>query len=393
MGTHGKSPNPAFAQVDVPLASTFKLSTKASKEAYVEPVVDGDRYYFRVKVSKPKDAEAVKSGTKMARGNFRCLLSSTPISSDYIKVEGQAGRMGTRMIAVVAQSEREHVNLPPTDDMETVARKVQPDWAPDIEFFQQALGFRVGNYGMTKWRDLFTPRQTMALAVFSKVLDEAREHIQHDGVAAGLSDDDKCLAAAGTGAAAYADAVAIYLACGISRACDYWNANATWESGGGFVAHTFTRHAIPMVWDFAESNPFSGSGGNWTSTCMEWVERVIRTFSSANGGRAVLADAQTQSVSVGKIVSTDPPDYDNVGYADLSDFFYVWLRRSLRSVLPDLFATVVVPKTEELVATPGRHSSKKKAEAFFLDGMTQAMHRLAEQAHTALPVTIYYAFK
>jgi putative DNA methylase len=415
-----KSPNPAFAHVYVPLVSTFMLSTKVGKEAYIEPVIDEawsreqearskgqvsdiptsrsplpapSPYRFMVKVGRSKDAEAAKNGTKLARGNFRCLLSGTPISSDYIKIEGQAGRMGARMIAVVAEGKREHVYLPPTDDMEAVAREVQPDWAPDVEFFQQALGFRVGNYGMTKWSDLFTPRQTMALEIFSRVLDEAHEHIQRDGVAAGLPVDDKCLAAAGTGAGAYADAVAIYLACGISRACDYWNSNATWESGGGFVAHAFTRNAIPMVWNFAESNPFSSSGGNWASTCMEWVERVIRTFSGANGGMAVLADAQTQSVSVGKIVSTDPPYYDNVGYADLSDFFYVWLRRSLRSVVPDLFATLIVPKTEELVATPERHGGKKKAETFFLDGMTQAMHRLAEQVHPAFPVTIYYAFK
>nr|WP_249355763.1 transposase [Chloracidobacterium aggregatum] len=197
----------------------------------------------------------------------------------------------------------------------------------------------------------------------------------------------------GTGVTAYAEAVGVYLACGISRAADYWSSNATWEPGGGFVAHAFTRQAIPMVWDFAESNPFSNNGGNWSSTCMEWVERVVQSFVPGNGGHALLADAQTQAVSTEKVVSTDPPYYDNIGYADLSDFFYVWLRRSLRPVFPDLFATLSTPKAEELVATPYRHGSKEKAEQFFLDGMTQAMHRLAAQAHPAFPVTIYYAFK
>jgi len=148
-----------------------------------------------------------------------------------------------------------------------------------------------------------------------------------------------------------------------------------------------------MVWDFSESNPFSDSGGNWSTTCMEWIERVIQIFLPGNGGNSLLADAQKQSISIDKIVSTDPPYYDNIGYADLSDFFYIWLRRSLRNIFPDLFATLAVPKDEELVATPYRHGSKQKAETFFLNGMTQAMHRLAEQAHPAFPVAIYYAFK
>lgn len=389
-----KSPNPAFAQVDVPLASTFLLSTKAGKEAYVEPVIENGGYRFTVKVGKPKDAEGAKSGTKLSRGaNFQCLMSATPIAGDFIKAEGKAGRMGARLMAILAESDRGRVYLAPTPEHEAAALKAKPEWKPEVTISGSTQYLGVKPYGMDRFDQLFTERQTVALTVFSDLVQEARERIQRDALASGFPDDKKSLRDGATGATAYAEAVGVYLACGISRAADYWNANATWEPAGGFVAHAFTRQAIAMVWDFAESSPFSDSGGNWSSTCIEWVAKVAEIFVPGNGGHALLADAQTQSVSASKVVSTDPPYYDNVPYADLSDFFYVWLRRSLRSVFPDLFATLVVPKTEELVAFAYRHAGKAGAEAFFLAGMTKAMHRLVEQSHPAFPVSIYYAFK
>ena len=389
-----KSPNPAFRDVDVPLASTFMLSTKAGKEAYVEPVIGTGDYRFAVKVGKPKDVEGAKRGTTAGkRSAFLCLMSGRPIDYDHIRSEGKAGRMGARLMAIVAEGERGRVYLPPTEAMEAVACLAKPEWRPDNALPVNPRDFKTPNYGLATFADLFTPRQLVALTAFSDLVQEARERVKSDAIAAGPPDDGKGLANGGTGATAYADSVGVYLACGTSRASDYWNSNATWEPGGGFVAHAFTRQAIPMVWDFAESNPFSDAGGNWSNTCMEWVERVIRAFVPGNGGNALIADAQTQSISTGRVVSTDPPYYDNIGYADLSDFFYVWLRRSLKSVFPDLFATLAVPKAEELVATPYRHGSKEKAEAFFLGGMTRAMGQLAKQAHPVFPVTIYYAFK
>jgi putative DNA methylase len=335
-----KSPNPAFRDVDVPLASTFMLSTKAGKEAYVEPVVEKGGYRFKVKVGKPADPEAAKNGTKLARGaNFRCVMSGTPISGDYIKAEGKAGRMGARLMAIVAEGDRGQVYLAPTPEHEAAARKAKPEWKPAGEMVYDARAFTPCLYGMTKWSDLFTDRQLAALTTFSDLVGEAMERVKRDALAAGFSDDPTPLRDGGTGATAYAEAVGVYLACGFDRASDYWNSIATWEPGGGFVAHAFTRQAIPMVWDFGESNPFSENGGNWVATCIEWIERVIKSFLPAYRGHAEQADAQTQSISLHKCVSTDPPYYDNVGYADLSDFFYVWLRRSLRTVFPDLLST------------------------------------------------------
>jgi putative DNA methylase len=388
-----KSPNPAFAQVDVPLSSTFMLSTKPGKEAYVEPVIENSGYRFTVRVGKPKDAEAAKNGTKLSRGaNFQCLMSGTPIAGDYIKAEGKAGRMGARMIAIVAEGERGRVYLPATKQMEEVAMKAKPYWKPEGAMVEDARAFTPFLYGLAKWGDLYTPRQLVALTTFSDLVQEAREQIKRDALVAGLPAEGRRLDAGDTGATAYADAVAVYLAFTVSKTTDYCCALCDWHTSGEKIGHLFSRQAVPMKWDFCETNLMSESSGN-IGGMVEWVSKALEKTPAMSLGAARQSDAQTQSISADKLVSTDPPYYDNVPYADLSDFFYVWLRRSLKPVFPDLFATMAVPKAEELVATPYRHGNKEKAEAFFLNGMTRAMHRLTEQAHPAFPVTIYYAFK
>lgn len=386
------SPNPVFSHAEVPLASTFILSSKTGKEAYVEPVIEGDRYRFTVKAGTP--AECVREGTKPAgRGaNFACLFSQTPISGDYIKAEGQAGRMGQRLMAIVAEGSRGRIYLSPTVEHETIALKVHPDWKPDVEFFQQALGFRVGNYGMTMWSDLFTARQLAALTTFSNLVQEVIPYVYKDALASGMADDELGLDQGGNGATAYAQAVGVYLGLGVSRLADAQNSLCQWGPSADQTQHLFRRQAIPMVWDFAESNVFSGAAGDLV-TSLGSMCRVLDKFVVEFPASVIHADAQRQTISFSKVISTDPPYYDNIGYADLSDFFYVWLRRSLRPIFPSLYATLAVPKAEELVATPYRHGGKDKAEAFFLEGMTAAMHNLAVQSHPAFPVTIYYAFK
>jgi putative DNA methylase len=387
-----KSPNPAFADVDVPLASTFMLSTKAGKEAYVQPVIEDGGYRFTVKVGKPKDAEGAKNGTKLSRGaNFRCLMSESPMTGDYIKSEGKAGRMGSKLMAIVAEGDRGRVYLSPTQEMEMIANAAHPEWKPDMPLHGKARD-QMPLYGMESFADLFTTRQLVALTTFSDLVQEAREQVKRDAMQAGLPDDGKPLAEQGAGAAAYADAVAVYLALIVDRMTDSNSTIVSWTSQRDTLRNTFARQALPMVWDFAEANPFSDSSGNYIGA-LSWVEKAMNGFSVRVAGHVAQSDAQSQIISSIKIVSTDPPYYDNIGYADLSDFFYVWLRRSMKPIFPDLFSTLVVPKAEELVATPYRHGSREKAEQFFLEGMTQAMHRLAEQAHPAFPVTIYYAFK
>ena len=386
-----RSPNPAFAKVEVPLASTFMLSTKEGKEAYVEPVIEKGGYRFTVKVGKPKDRKEAESGTKLARGaNFKCLMSGTPIAPEFIYSEANAGRMGARMMAIVAEGERGRVYLPSTPEMVEVAGEAKPEWKPDVAMPENPRWFSPPLYGLTTYGDLFTPRQLVALTTFSDLVAEARERIMRDAVAAGLPDDGKLLRNGGTGAGGYADAIEIYLALATSRWSDLSNSLCSWNCTNQNVRALFARQAIPMTWDFVELSPFSNLG-SWFST-VESSVAASQSFCTRSKGTASQLDAMKQDLS-GRVVSTDPPYYDNIGYADLSDFFYVWLRRSLKSVLPDLFVTVAVPKAEELVATPYRHGSKEKAEAFFLNGMTRAMQRLADQAHPSLPVSIYYAFK
>jgi putative DNA methylase len=391
-----KSPNPAYSHVEVPLASTFMLSTKAGKEAYVEPVIEGDNYRFAVKVGKPANVDQAKNGTKLARGaNFRCILSDSPIEPKYIKAEGIAGRMGTRLMAIVAEGMRGRVYLLPTPEVESIARQAQPTWEPDAEIPPDRRSMFTPLYGLTHFKHLFTPRQMVALNTFSDLLQEARERVAQDALAAGMMDDGLGLDAGGIGATAYADAVAVYLAFAISKLADRGSSICTWFTERDSTRNTFARQAIPMTWDFAELNTLLDGTGSFVGAVM-WTAESIEGV-AANGalaaGSALQLDATSQSLSEAKVISTDPPYYDNIGYADLSDFFYVWLRRSLRPAFPGLFATLAVPKAEELVATPYRHGSKEAAEAFFIEGMSRAMHRLVEQAHPAFPVTIYYAFK
>ncbi len=390
-----KSPNPAFADVDVPLASTFILSKMKGNEAYVEPVIESSTYRFAVKVGKPKNTEAAKNGTKLSRGaNFRCVMSGSPIAPDYIYAEANAGRMSTRLMAIVAEGTRGRVYLAPTPEHEAASLTARPEWKPDVAMPENPRWFSPPLYGLNTYGDLFTDRQLVALTTFSDLVGEARERAHADALAAGLPDEAKPLRDGGLGAMAYANAVSVYLGFAVSSLSDRMSAICTWDAGGATwgtkTRNTFARQAIPMSWDFAEVNPLSSQSGS-IGNSIDYTTKGIAV--AGLNGYVSQSDASTQDISVDKIVSTDPPYYDNIGYADLSDFFYVWLRRSLRSVFPDLFATLAVPKAEELVATPYRHGGKEKAEGFFLDGMTQAMHRLAEQAHPVFPVTIYYAFK
>ena len=388
-----KSPNPAFADVDVPLASTFMLSTKRGKEAYVDPVIEGRGYRFAVKVGKPPDAEAAKAGTKLARGSFRCLLSGVPIRYEYIDDEANAGRTKERLMAIVAAGDRTRVYLPPTPEMEATARSAEPTWKPDAPsrgtWASNAQGRR---YGFRTFGDYFTPRQLVALTTFSDLVAEAVERVKQDVATIDLSEDGIGLNERGCGATAYAESVGVYLAFLVDQLTNHLSSLCGWHVNNTQLRNTFARQAIPMTWDYAESNPLCNSTGSFSNL---W-ERQVKGFSTLGNdihGTAFQSDARQIDISLPQVFSTDPPYYDNIGYADLSDFFYVWLRRSLRSTFPDLFSTMAVPKAEELVATPYRHGNKEKAEAFFLDGMGKAMRRLADQAHPDFPVTIYYAFK
>lgn len=373
-----KSPNPAFKDVDVPLAASFVLSKKPGKDTYIEPRIENGSYTLEVKVGNKADA-SLPDGTKLARGaNFQCLLSRQPIEGSYVKEQGMAGRMGEKLLAIVAEGERSQVFLSPDATHEEVARKAQPTWHPDVPIADDPKAMWTIKYGLDNMGDLFTDRQTLALTTFADLVDEVGATIPP--YLSNVLQGEK-----------YAEAIKIYLALAVGRSSNYWSAMTPW--GGGFIVQTFGRQGIPLVWDHAEGNPFSDSTGNWTGA-LEWIQRVMEfTLPAVGVGHVIQDDAQAQSISRDRVISTDPPYYHYIGYSDLADFFYIWHKRALKKTLPELYSTITTPKSNELVALPYRHESRKEADRFFLDGMTRALGRLAQLGHKAFPTTIYYAFK
>ncbi len=363
-------PNPACGTA-APLIRSFSLSTKAGKEVWARPIPEGKRVRFEIVRGKgvPKTATVSRTGAI-------CLVCGAPIPLAHVRTEGKAGRLRAQLLAVVAEGQRERVYLPANEEHVRAAEVPRPDDVPMSELPKQALGFRVQGYGLTHHSDLFTNRQLTALTTFSDLVMEAREKVIADG-----------------GQPAYADAVATYLGFGVSRLADIQNSLCTWESSKTQVRHLFTRQAIPMVWDFGECGLFSHAAGDFGVSLGTLCE-VLDRLPGAPRGEAQQVDATVLPAPITPVVvSTDPPYYDNIGYANLADFFYVWLRRSIGGLYPDLFATVLTPKVAELVADPYRSGGKESAKERFEEGFGAAFHRLKEIADPSTPMTIFYAFK
>ena len=386
-----KSPNPAFSHVDVPLASSFVLSSKEGQETYVQPIIEGDRYRFTVKSGAI--SPEVMNGIKMARGaNFSCIVSGSAIESKHIYAEALAKRMGSRLMAMVAEGPRGRFYLEPSTDVEAVASQAEPIWKPDLLMPDNPRWFSPPLYGLKTYSDLFTPRQLVALTTLSDLVGEVRERICQDAAAANIPDDGVGLDSGGRNARAYAEAISVYLAFCLDKNTLTNTTLATWQKDPDRLTQAFSRQAIAMTWDFVEANPLSDAGGGFGITADAVAKVLLRLPANCPEGTVFQHNASTLDLS-GRFVSTDPPYYDNIGYADLSDYFYVWMRRNLKPVYAATFATVVTPKAEELVATPYRHGGTERAESFFLNGMTEALRRVAEQAHPSAPLSIYYAFK
>jgi putative DNA methylase len=369
-------PNPACG-AEIPLASTWWLSKKKEKPTWILPVVIGKQVDFDIRIDRAGPPDPPKRG----RGaKFTCLVCHDTTTDAYIKSEAMAGRMG-----VVAEGSRRRVYLLPTDDHVKAADVARPGNVPEEPLAIDPRNIWCVNYGLTKFADLFTNRQLVALTTFSDLVAEARDLVAADAKGAGL--------ARGVDES-YGDALALYLAFGVDKGANLWSSITSWMSDRGAFRETFARQAIPMMWDFAEANPFS-SGGGGLAMMMDKIERTIHAL-PANGGPAqvIQADAASREYMPGAAINTDPPYYDNIGYADLSDFFYVWLRRSLGSTFSDVTATVLTPKADELIATPYRFGgSKKKAEEHFERGFVRTFTRIRNEHTSNAPVVVYYAFK
>lgn len=389
-----KCPNPACG-AQMPLVTSFKLSTKRGKEAWVEPRIDAEArtVEFRVRTGKGNVPDPPKTG----RGaKFRCLVCESQAPDDHIKAEGVAGRMGTQLMAVVAEGSGGRRYLSPADwaAPDSLPQVAVSDLEAKLNYDKRAIWCPL--YGLTRYVDLFTDRQLVALTTFSDLVGEAREQVLADALAAGMADDGRGLEDGGAGARAYADAVATYLAEAVSKLTTFHNALAYWRSGEGKSASGFGRQALAMTWDFTEVNPFAGAGGDFSGIAADAAPRVLVSALPATETAQVTQLNATAVLPAADraVVATDPPYYDNIGYADLSDFFYVWLRRSLKSVWPVLFSTMLVPKAQELVATPHRFDGDRDAARnFFEDGLRTAFGRMRDAQADDQVMTVFYAFK
>jgi putative DNA methylase len=364
-------PNPACG-AEMPLVRSFALSTKPGKEWHVTPVVEGRSIRFEV-----ASGRSALEGT-VGRQGARCIVCDTAVPLGHVRTEAKEARMRQRMLAMVAQGERSRLYLPPNEEHERVAEVEQAIGAPDTDLPMRALGFRVQGYGMTKHRDLFTPRQLVALTTFSELVREGRDQVSADA-----------------GDEVYADAVATYLAFGLDKNTLTNCTQATWQTKPDRLTQAFSRQAMPMTWDYAEANPFSEAGGGFTLTLQSLAEVLVKLPVRVRAAQVAQRDAVQSLLDVpSPLICTDPPYYDNIGYADLSDFFYVWLRPALAAVYPDLFSTLLTPKGEELVATPHRFDGdRERAEQFFERGLRQVFERLQQVQNRDYPLTTFYAFK
>ena len=399
------SPDPAFARAHVPIASSFLLSSKKGKEVWIKPVVDKEAKTIGYSIRQGGTADDIataKAGTKAGRAAFTCLFSDTPITGNYIDEEAAKGNLSEVPIAIIAentsrQKGRLYLSADSKEQLAAIESAQLMSKTMDMShleipcrgtFASNAQGRR---YGFHVFGDYFMDRQLLALTTFCNLVHEVRAEIERDTVAAGWSNDPAPLRDGGSGSKAYAEAVSVYLAFAVDRLADAGSSIATWATGG-FIRFTFARQAIPMTWDFAECNFFSNSTGNFRGA-VDWITKALSGFRPRSIGDICQQDARQVALPMNAIISTDPPYYDNVDYADLSDYFFSWMKPAVQPIYPDLFAMLATPKSEELVATSYRHDGTENAEAFFLRGMRKAITNMAHQSSSDYPATIYYAFK
>lgn len=382
-----KCPNPACG-CEMPLASTFVLSKKRGHEAWIELVFKDGQTSFIVHTGGTPKLEGTVN-----RGGAVCACCGTPVAFPYIREEGRAGRMGAHLCAVVAEGSRGRIYITADSEQMSAAHVEKPKHYPEGElaFYPGHLNTNV--YGLNEFHKLFTNRQLTALTTFSDIIEEVRKKAESDAAVAGMADDHIPLRDGGTGAQAYGEAVAVYLAFLVDQLANHSSSICSWNSTNAQMRNTFARQAIPMIWDYAECNIFSNSTGSF-SNLHERLCKGFELLGTVPSGEVKQFDAQSDCGIRNVMISTDPPYYDNIGYADLSDFFYIWMRHSLKNVYPNLFRTMLVPKAEELVATPYRfNGSVDKARDFFEDGMLESCRRIYDYSRNDIPITIYYAYK
>lgn len=385
-----KCPNPACG-CDMPLASKFVLSKKKNRETWIEPVYNGTKFEFRIHKGKcPKDRETLKLGRGAV---FKCPCCGEVTKDEYIKELGKDGKLGATMMAVIAEGGKGRLYIEPKEEYELLANVPKPVELPEGAMPNNPRWFSPPAFGMNDFSSVFTNRQLLALTTFSDLIPQVRKVIYEDARKQGMEDDGVGIANGGTGATAYSEAVSVYLSFTIDQLSNHCSTLCGWHANNEQLMNTFGRQALPMVWDYAEVNVFSNSTGSYSNLITRQIEG-LSTLGFSPNGIVKQRDAQSDCGLRNILVSTDPPYYDNIGYADLSDYFYIWLRKNLKDIYPDLFRTMLVPKNEELVATPYRFTNGVvEAKTFFEAGMYHACCNLYKYTKLEYPATIFYAYK
>lgn len=380
-------PNP-LCGVEVPLFNSLDLSKKKGHEHHIAIQYDGKKSIFTVKKGISKLEGTVK------RSGAYCPHCNSPISFDYLRNAGVNKMMKPRLAAIVGEGKRGRVFINPDINQENIASVEKPEHTPHAALAHNPRNFNTPIYGLENFEDLFSSRQLLTLTTLCDLLPKLQIQIEEDSVAAGRQNDHISINDGGTGARAYSEAIITFLAFAIDKATDAWSSLVGWRTSVESTRNTFSLQALPMVWAYAEANPFSTSCGNWSDACIESIVKFVSSLRRSKRGIAIQNDAQSDCGLRNVLVSTDPPYYDNIVYGDLSDYFYMWMRHNLQRIYPDVFNTMATPKTEELVATPYRFGGdKKSAFNFFEKGMTTAFSQIYKYANDEYPTSIYYAYK
>ena len=383
------SPDPTFADVEVPLISSYVLSTRQNNTAFINPLIDRHAKSIKFEVIRNGDAASLKrakEGNKEGRGaNFRCLLSDSAITPDYVRSVSSSRGLGNQLIAIIAEGKSSRLYLSPDEFHHQVAASAKPTWRPDEDMNQECKDLVSGRgYGFSKWHQLFSERQLTAQTTFCDLLNEVKTEVESRIVSSSISPSSEIN---------YSTAILVYLTFLIGQISNHNSSMCSWHSRNSQLRNVFSRQAIAMTWDYAEANPFSSSSGSFSNLHDRMVKGIRNLAMTDLAGACTQADARSVVFDRKAVISTDPPYYDNIAYADLSDFFYIWMRRALKECFPDLFSYMATPKDDELVATSFRHGGKNGAETFFLNGMTQAIKNMVDNTNHKFPATIYYAFK
>ena len=362
--------NPACG-LQMPLMTTFQLSKKKGNEHWTKPVIDRNSNTVSWVVQN-HDEGVPKHGTVNRNGAY-CVGCGSAVKLSYVREQAKAGEMREIMIGVVAEGERRKIFLTPTDVDTQAALSTEPSRKPRGKLPNQALGFRLQNYGIIEWHQLFSERQLTTLNTFGTLLTEVHSQMMKDGASNG-----------------YASAVCLYLSLAIGRLAESNCRSSWWQNSGDFVAPTFARQTLQMIWAFAEANVFSNSTQHWQAQA-EWIAKVVGNLPVyANNGEVHQADAATTTYAVdAPVIVTDPPYYNNIGYADLSDFFYVWLRPLLRDTYPEIFGGIMTPKDEEITASPRFEDPAQHFEEL----LGKAFLQMRQCCSDRFPTSIFYAYK